>query len=230
MQTPTLDKEIDMAERIVRTDPAYPDGAERVHVVDNGMAPPAAPAAPVAATPVAPAAPVAATPVAPVAPVATSPVVTRETVEPAVVQSDQVVRRTWASFSLSQVLHGICGAILLILGAIAIARGGFDSPVNDQMSKVAGIPMTTVLGLIVAAAGLLLVIAALTPAGRPFGGFVGVLLILGGIIVVGSNNIQADLHTNSSLGWVGIVLGVVSLLAAFLPEHASARRSYVAVR
>jgi hypothetical protein len=147
-----------------------------------------------------------------------------------VVASDRVVTRSWTHFSVSQVIHGLCGVVLLMLGALAIAQGGFDGTASEQTSEVLGIDMTTVLGLVVVAAGLLLVIAALTPSGRPFGGFVGVLIAVGGVVVAfGSDELLADLHTERSLGWLAIVLGVISVAAAFLPERSSLRQQAVLV-
>lgn len=144
--------------------------------------------------------------------------------EPVAVASDQTVERTWYSFSASQVVHGLCGAVLLLLGAIAVARAGFDAPAEEEV-EVLGITLTTVLGLVLLAAGLLLVIAALTPSGRPFGGFVGVVLAVAGLVLAaGSAELLADAHTDRALGWVLIVIGALSLLGAFLPEHTSARR------
>jgi hypothetical protein len=165
-------------------------------------------------------------------PVVGERVVRQETVvAPSVAQSTQVVRRSWNAFSLSQVLHGLCGFVLVLLGAVAIARGGFDGNVGQQTTEVLGIKMTTVLGLVELAAGLLLLIAALTPSAKPFGGFIGVLLIVGGVVIIaGSQELLNDLHTEPALGWIALILGVISLVAAFLPEQVSARREYVAVR
>jgi hypothetical protein len=162
---------------------------------------------------------------------AAAPPVVRRAAVPVVATSDRVVTRSWTRFSVSQVIHGLCGVVLLMLGALAIAQGGFDGTASQQTSEVLGIDMTTVLGLVVVAAGLLLVIAALTPSGRPFGGFVGVLITVGGVVVAfGSDELLADLHTERTLGWLAIVLGVISVVAAFLPEQSSLRQQSLLVR
>lgn len=161
------------------------------------------------------------------------PVVRREymATEPTVAQSDQMVSRSWSSFSASQVIHGLCGFVLIIMGALAVANGGFGSPINDQTSNVLGIQHTTVIGLVEIGVGLLLIIAALTPSGRYFGGFIGALLIVAGfILIAGTDKLLSDLHTERALGWVALVLGVLSLIAAFLPERVASRRRYTAVR
>ena len=83
-----------------------------------------------------------------------------------------------------------------------------------------GIDVTTLIGLVEIGAGLLLLLAALTPAGRAFGGVIGVLLLVGGIVIAaGSDELLSDLHTESGLGWVAIIVGAVAMIAAFFPAH-----------
>jgi hypothetical protein len=145
-----------------------------------------------------------------------------------VYESTAVVRRTWSSFSLAQVVHGLCGFGLVLLGAVAVARGGFDGAASDQTAQVAGLDMTTVLGLVTVGFGLLLIVAALTPGGRVFGGFVGGVLVVAGVMLVaGSDKLLNDLRTESSLGWLAIVVGMACLLAAFVPEYLTTRRRVV---
>ncbi len=39
------------------------------------------------------------------------------------------------------------------------------------------------------------------------------------MVLAGADDLIADLHTERPLGWVLLVIGGVSLLAAFLPTH-----------
>jgi hypothetical protein len=166
--------------------------------------------------------------VAPTAPPGTT--VVREAV-PGIAATDQVVHRSVSAFSPSQIVHGVGAVVLLLIGAIAVARGGFDGPAENQVGSVLGIEMTTPIGLALLAAGLLLAIAALTPSGRPFGGFVGVLVAVGGIVIIAAHeDLQADLRTEPALGWILLVVGIVSVVAAFLPDEVRARRQQVVVR
>jgi hypothetical protein len=165
--------------------------------------------------------------VTPTAPPATT--VIREA--PGVAATDQVVRRSVSAFSPSQIVHGVAAVVLLLIGAIAVARGGFDGPAENQVGSVLGIEVTTPIGLALLAAGLLLAIAALTPSGRPFGGFVGVLVAVGGVVIIAAHeDLQSDLRTEPALGWILLVVGIVSVVAAFLPDEVRARRQQVVVR
>jgi len=162
-----------------------------------------------------------------VTPVAPAAVVT----EPAVVASDHMVRRSWSAFSISQIIHGIGAIILLVIGAVAVATGGFDGPASEQVGKFLGIEMTTPVGLCVLAAGLLLAIAALTPSGRPFGGFVGVLVAVGGIVIIAANpDLSSAFRADDALGWILLVVGIACVLGAFLPDEVRSRRRQVYVR
>ena len=68
-------------------------------------------------------------------------------------------------------------------------------------------------------AGVLLILASLSPRGRIFGAFIGALVGVGGIVVLAaSNDVLSDLHTERALGWVLLVIGGLSLLAGVLPD------------
>jgi hypothetical protein len=147
-------------------------------------------------------------------------------VQPQVVESRRVVRRSWARYSVSQILQGACALFLLILGGVTVGRAGFGENIGTHTTEVLGITTTAMIGLVELFAGLLLLCAALAPEGRGFGGFIGVLLFVGGIIVAaGSDEMLADLHTEAALGWIGIILGAVSMLAAVLPTFLVDRRT-----
>ena len=169
---------------------------------------------------------------------ADEPVVTREELPPPVVDDrlrtpaaydptlpyEHVEKRTTthtrAAFSFAQLVHAICGVALTAFGAVTMARAGFDTPIGEQTTEVLKITQTTAIGIAEAGAGVLLILAALTPRGRIFGGFVGALVGVAGIVVLaGSNELLADLHTERALGWVLLVIGALALLAAFLPTH-----------
>jgi putative copper export protein len=151
---------------------------------------------------------------------------TQVVAQPQVVESRRVVRRSWARFSVSQIVHGACALFLLILGGVTVGRAGFGDGIGTHTVEVLGITTTAMIGLVELFLGLLLLCAALAPEGRGFGGFIGVLLFVGGIIVAaGSDNMLNDLHTEGALGWIGIIVGAVSMLAAVLPTFLVDRRS-----
>lgn len=159
---------------------------------------------------------------------ATPEVITTEAVveAPRVIETHRVVRRSWARFSVSQIAHGACGLLLLIIGGVTVGRAGFGDDIGTHTTEVLGLTTTALIGLVELFAGLLLLCAALAPEGRAFGGAVGVLLFVGGIIVAaGSDELLNDLHTESGLGWLAIVIGAVAMLAAVLPTFLIDRRS-----
>jgi len=128
--------------------------------------------------------------------------------------------RTRAAFSFAQVVHAACGIALAAFGAVTMAKAGFDRPIGEQTAEVLRITQSTAIGIAETAAGVLLILAALSPRGRIFGGFVGTLVGIAGIVVLAaSNSLLSDLHTERALGWVLLVIGGIALLAAFLPTH-----------
>jgi hypothetical protein len=127
---------------------------------------------------------------------------------------------TRAAFSLAQLFHAVCGIALTAFGAVTMAKAGFDRPLGEQTAEVLKVTQTTAIGIAEVSAGVLLILAALSPRGRIFGGFIGALVGVGGIVVLAaSNDVLSDLHTERALGWVLLVIGGLSLLAAFFPTH-----------
>jgi hypothetical protein len=152
------------------------------------------------------------------------PRVVVQTVQP-VAASSRVVRRSWSSFSVSQVLHGLTGLFLVIVGAVTIGKAGFTD-IGEHTVQVLGWSTTAVLGLAELFAGLLLMCAALSPEGRVFGGVLGVLLFVGGIVIAaGSNELLSDLHTESGLGWMWLIVGLVALIGGLVPTYIWTKRS-----
>jgi hypothetical protein len=128
--------------------------------------------------------------------------------------------RTRAAFSLAQLFHAVCGIALTAFGAVTMAKAGFDRPIGEQTAEVLRITQTTAIGIAEVSAGVLLILASLSPRGRIFGAFIGALVGVGGIVVLAASNaVLADLHTERALGWVLIVIGGLSLLAGFFPTH-----------
>jgi hypothetical protein len=133
---------------------------------------------------------------------------------------ERTTTRTRAAFSLSQLVHAVCGIGLAAFGAVTMAKAGFDRPIGEQTAEVLRITQTTAIGIAEVSAGVLLILAALSPRGKVFGGFIGALVGVAGLVVLaGSDDLIADLHTERPLGWVLLAVGGISLLAAFLPTH-----------
>ena len=137
------------------------------------------------------------------------------------------VTHTRSAFSFAQFVHAICGVALAAGGAVTMAGRASTAPSRSRRPRSSTSPQSTALGIAELAAGLLLIAAALTPHGRMFGGFIGALVAIGGLVVVAaSDELLADLHTEQALGWVLMGIGGAALLAAFLPSR-SVRRSEV---
>lgn len=134
----------------------------------------------------------------------------------------------WTRFSAAQALHAACGVFMVVLGAVAVGRAGFGDRLGERTTEVLDITVSTVIGLVAIAVGLIFLFAALSPAGRGTGGVMGVLLLVAGIVIAaGSDEFLADLHTESALGWVLMVVGAIAVIGSVLPAHTVVREADV---
>lgn len=163
-----------------------------------------------------------AAPVAPVAPVAPMMVADpRVPVQvPVQVPVDQVrgaeVTATRWRVSPAAVMAGATSVVLLLWGAVTLARAGTDAPWREPVVEVAGATGTAILGMIVLGAGGVLLLSAFTRS-RGAIGFVAVVLGVAAATVAIEPTVGADALGADRNGAIGaLILLVVTLLVALL--------------
>ena len=117
-------------------------------------------------------------------------------------------------FSPAQVVSGIIGLVLVILGGVALARLGFDS-LTGETASVMGLDHTTLMALIDIVAGLLFLGAAASSGGRS--SLIGLSLIsvaFGAIVAIEPDAFDSALGGGQDLGVLYLILGLIGLVAA----------------
>jgi hypothetical protein len=148
--------------------------------------------------------------------------VQREVVVPTTVATAGSVRRAYnARFAPDAIIASIVGLVILVVGLIAIVRGGFDGPMSDPVVEVLGFTHTTTLGLIEIVLGAALLISGATSS-RSGAIFFGALLGIGGFVgAVQTESFDTSLALESSMAWLMVVAAVVVVLSALLmPRYA----------
>jgi hypothetical protein len=150
----------------------------------------------------------------------------REVVDTDNERSETRVASSRFVFSPGQILAGILGVVVAIIGIIAVSRGGIDGTLNVPMVSVAGTDQSAMLGLAEFAAGLLLVLGALSYAARWLIAFVGVVMVIGGVVLgAASAEILHDVGTSQGTGWAIMVGGIIAVVAASLGVIVRSRRT-----
>jgi hypothetical protein len=159
--------------------------------------------------------------------------VTRTVADDDIVADDAVVRRevVRAPWSPAQIVALVIGAILTVLGGVALARTGLNFDVDAARTTVAGLEHTALLAVIELIVGLVLIGSASVP-GAPRGtmSFTGVtLLLLGIIIAIEPGGTHRALGTSSGHGWLWALLGLILLVSSMVSPviYDADRRSYV---
>lgn len=133
----------------------------------------------------------------------------------------QVRTASASRFAPDAVIAAIVGLVLLVVGLIAVVRGGFDGSMSDPVVEVAGFTHTTMLGLIEIGIGLALLLSGATRSrsGEIF--FGSVLGIAGFVGAVQSESFVESLALESSMAWLSVLAAAVVVLAALLlPRYA----------
>jgi len=116
--------------------------------------------------------------------------------------------------SPAQVVAGIIGLVLVVIGGVALARVGLSSW-TDETTTVLAFDHTALMGLIDIVAGLLFLAAAASSGVR--GALIGLSLIavaFGAIVAIEPDAFDSALGGGRELGVLYIVIGVVGMLAA----------------
>jgi hypothetical protein len=163
--------------------------------------------------------------VAPAAPAAVAtPVGTRVATEVPVVAAAPVVAAPAAavrtsytrSFAPDAVVAAIIGLAIMLIGLLAITRGGFDGPMDQPVVSVLGFTHTTVLGLIEIVIGGCLLIAGATRSRSGalfFGSVLGIAAFVG---AVQTKSFEKSLALESGFAWLLLFAAVLVVLTALL--------------
>lgn len=117
--------------------------------------------------------------------------------------------------SPAQVVAGLIGLILVVIGGVVLARVGFDNFTVDT-TTVVGLEHTALMGIIDVIAGLFFLGAAASSGVR--GGLIGLSMAaigFGAIVAIEPDAFNSALGGGSELGIFYIIIGAVGLLAAF---------------
>jgi hypothetical protein len=127
-------------------------------------------------------------------------------------------------FAPDAIVCAIVGLVLLVMGLIAITRGGFDGPMSLPVVKVLGFTHTTTLGLIEIAMGACLLISGATGS-RSGAIFFGSVLGIGAFVgAVQTASFKKNLALEAGLAWL-LVLGAVLVVvtALLMPRYLTRR-------
>ena len=150
----------------------------------------------------------------------------REVVDTGDLRSETRATSSRFVFSPGQILAGILGIVVAVIGVIAMSRAGLDGSLNKPVVDVAGTDQSAMLGITEFALGLLLVLGALNYAARWLIAFVGVVMVIGGVVLgAGSSTILEDVGTSQGTGWAIMVGGIIAIVAASLGVFIRTRRS-----
>lgn len=182
---------------------------------------------PVAARPVIEAQPLAARPV--VEPqVVVDPAATPVATAPVVVAPAAAVRTTsFRRFAPDAVIASAVGLVVMVVGLLAIVRGGFDGPMEDPVVEVLGFTHTTTLGLIEVVLGGLLLICGVS-SWRSGALFFGSVMAIGGFVgAVQTDSFATSLALESGLAWLVAIGGVIVVASALLMPRFTTRTTDV---
>jgi hypothetical protein len=149
-----------------------------------------------------------------------------EVVETGDARTETRVATSRLVLSPGQVIAGVLGLVISVIGIMAVSRGGIDGSLNVPMVHTAGLDQSAMLGVGELAAGLLLVLGALSYAARGLIVAVGVVMVLGGVLLgAAGTTILRDVGTVHRTGWFIMVAGIIAIVAGSLGRMIRTRHS-----
>jgi hypothetical protein len=131
------------------------------------------------------------------------------------------VRRSYArSFAPDSIVAALAGLFVMVVGLLAITRGGFDGSMDTPVVSVLGFTHTTLLGLmeIIIGASLLLSGATRSRSGAMFfGSVLGIAAFVG---AVQTESFRKNLALESGFAWLLVFAAVIVVVSALvLPRY-----------
>ncbi len=119
-------------------------------------------------------------------------------------------------FAPDAVIAAIVGLVLLVVGLLAVVRGGFDGPMEDPVVQVLGFNHTTTLGLIEVALGLCLLFSGVISSRSGAIFFGSVMGIAGFVGAVQTTSFEEPLALESGHAWLMVFAAIVVVASALL--------------
>lgn len=119
-------------------------------------------------------------------------------------------------FAPDAVIAALVGLVLLVVGLLAVVRGGFDGSMEEPVVGVLGFTHTTTLGLIEAGLGLCLLIVGATSSRSGAIFFATVMGIAGFVGAVQTESFAKSLALESAHAWLLVVAAVVVVVSSLL--------------
>ncbi len=137
-----------------------------------------------------------------------------------------VDRKTW---SPSQIVAGVIGLFLTVMGAVAMLRVGFES-LTGGTTAVLGFEHTLLMGVIHLLAGLFFLGAAGTVLGSRSGlTTLGLIALAFGLVyAIEPEPLANALGGDQRIGWLYAVVGAVALLSAWVSPTIQTQRTATA--
>lgn len=126
-----------------------------------------------------------------------------------------VDRRAW---SPGQIVAGLVGFLLIVLGGIALARMGFTGSITGESTEILGVSATRLWAIIEIVLGLILLGIAASPY-RVRGGLVtfGLLAAAFGLIVaVEPDAFSEPLGSTQTTGVIWLAVGLIMVVVGWL--------------
>jgi hypothetical protein len=149
-----------------------------------------------------------------------------DVVETGDARTETKVATTRLVVSPGQVLAGVLGLVIAVIGVMTVSRGGIDSSLNEPIVRAAAFDQSALLGSIELGLGLLLILGALSYAARGLIIGVGVVMVLGGVFLgAAGSTILRNVGTVHGTGWAIMVGGITAMVAGSLGRIIRTRRS-----
>jgi hypothetical protein len=154
----------------------------------------------------------------------------RDVIDTPEVRTETRVASNRIVVSPGQVIAGVLGLVIAIIGAITVARAGVDDSLNVPMVQTAGFDQSAMVGLAELGLGLVLILGSLSYAARGLVVAVGVLMVIGGVIIGAAGpTILRDLGTVHDTGWALMIGGIIAIVAGCLGRMVRTSRTVESV-
>jgi uncharacterized membrane protein HdeD (DUF308 family) len=124
-----------------------------------------------------------------------------------------------------RVVAGAAGAVMLVIGLVAVARLDWSQGFDAFPVEVAGMPFSPLVAIVTAVAGLLALVAGAVWDRESKLVMGGVLICVGIAVFIADTASRADLVDRH--GWMALVVGIVLVAAGLLLRPPARRRTVV---